>query len=252
MADIVYTFEGSVYLNITNSCPCKCKFCIRNNSDSVGDADTLWFSGHNPSFDEIKKAIDAYDFTGYNGEVIFCGYGEPTFAYDNLIKTCKYIHEKLGLKVRLNTNGLSDLLNKKPTAKELCENTDKISISLNEYSSEKYCELCAPAFGEKSFDAIIKFAKECKQYVQDLRFSVVDVIPQEDIEKCRELADSLGIRREQVMACGDGYNDITMISEAGIGVAMENAQEPAKNAADFVTLSNDDNGVAAAIKKFAL
>ena len=65
------------------------------------------------------------------------------------------------------------------------------------------------------------------------------------------LADSLGIRREQVMACGDGYNDITMISEAGIGVAMENAQEPAKNAADFVTLSNDDNGVAAAIKKFA-
>ena len=93
MADIVYTFEGSVYLNITNSCPCKCKFCIRNNSDSVGDADTLWFSGHNPSFDEIKKAIDEYDFTGYNGEVIFCGYGEPTFAYDNLIKTCKYIHE---------------------------------------------------------------------------------------------------------------------------------------------------------------
>ena len=60
------------------------------------------------------------------------------------------------------------------------------------------------------------------------------------------LADRLG------MACGDGYNDITMISEAGIGVAMENAQEPAKNAADFVTLSNDDNGVAAAIKKFAL
>lgn len=193
MADIVYTFEGSVYLNITNSCPCKCKFCIRNNSDSVGDADTLWFSGHNPSFDEIKKAIDEYDFTGYNGEVIFCGYGEPTFAYDNLIKTCKYIHENLGLKVRLNTNGLSDLLNKKPTAKELCENTDKISISLNEHSSEKYCELCAPAFGEKSFDAIIKFAKECKQYGQDLRFSVVDVIPQEDIEKCRELADSLGI-----------------------------------------------------------
>ena len=95
MADIVYTFEGSVYLNITNSCPCKCKFCIRNNSDSVGDADTLWFSGHNPSFDEIKKAIDEYDFTGYNGEVIFCGYGEPTFAYDNLIKTCKEIHSSL-------------------------------------------------------------------------------------------------------------------------------------------------------------
>ena len=54
------------------------------------------------------------------------------------------------------------------------------------------------------------------------------------------------------MACCDLYNDITMISEAGICVAMDIAQEPAKNAAAFVTLSNDDNGVAAAIKKFAL
>ena len=136
MADIVYTFEGSVYLNITNSCPCKCKFSIRNNSDSVGDADTLWFSGHKHSIDEFKKAIYEYDFTGYNGEFIFCGYGEPSFAYDNLIKTCKYIHEKLGLKVRLNSNGLSDLLNKKPTSNVLCENTVKISIRLNVFSSE--------------------------------------------------------------------------------------------------------------------
>ena len=50
MADIVYTFEGSVYLNITNSCPCKCKFCIRNNSDSVGDADT-------PRLMKLKKLL---------------------------------------------------------------------------------------------------------------------------------------------------------------------------------------------------
>ena len=43
MADIVYTFENKVYMNITNACPCKCKFCIRNNGDSVGEAKTLWF-----------------------------------------------------------------------------------------------------------------------------------------------------------------------------------------------------------------
>ncbi len=55
MANIVYTFEGHVYLNITNACPCKCEFCIRNNGDSVGDADTLWFSGHSPSFEQVKK-----------------------------------------------------------------------------------------------------------------------------------------------------------------------------------------------------
>ena len=84
MANIVYTFEGHVYLNITNACPCKCEFCIRNNGDSVGDADTLWFSGHSPSFEQVKKEIDEFDFSGYTGEIIFCGYGEPTCAYDVL------------------------------------------------------------------------------------------------------------------------------------------------------------------------
>lgn len=194
MADIVYTFEDSVYLNITNSCPCRCKFCIRNNGDAVGEAHSLWFQKHSPSFEEIKAAIDAFDFSGYNGEIIFCGYGEPTCAYDNLIKTCKYIHKKLGLKIRLNTNGLSDLLNKKPTAKEICENVDILSISLNEYNAEKYNELCLPSFGEKSFDAIIKFAKECKECGANVKFSVVDVISKEDIERCQQLADSLGIK----------------------------------------------------------
>ena len=61
MADIVYTYGGSVYLNITNACPCRCKFCIRNNGDSVGEAKTLWFDKHNPDFHEGKAAIDAFD-----------------------------------------------------------------------------------------------------------------------------------------------------------------------------------------------
>lgn len=193
MADIVYTFENSVYLNITNACPCRCKFCIRNNGDAVGEAHTLWFEKHSPSFDEIKEAIDAFDFNGYDREIIFCGYGEPTCAYDNLIKSCKYIHQKLGLKIRLNTNGLSDLLNKKSTAKEICENVDTISISLNEYNAQKYNELCFPSFGEKAFPAILKFAQECKEYRANVKFSLVDVIPESDINKCKKLADAMGI-----------------------------------------------------------
>lgn len=66
------------------------------------------------------------------------------------------------------------------------------------------------------------------------------------------LADYLGVNRNETMACGDGFNDVTMLKAAGMGVAMENAQEQTKNAADFVTLSNEDNGVAYAIRKFAI
>ena len=66
-----------------------------------------------------------------------------------------------------------------------------------------------------------------------------------------ELAERLRIDRSETMACGDGFNDITMLRAAGIGVAMANAQTPAKNAADFITLSNNDNGICFALRKFA-
>ena len=145
-----------------------------------------------PSFEEIKTAIDAWDFSGYTDEVVFCGYGEPTCAYDNLLQAAAYLKEK-GLKLRLNTNGLSDLLNKKPTAKELCKYFDTISISLNAPTAEKYNELCKPSFGEKSFDALLQFARDCKETGVNLKFSLVDVISKEDIAACKVIADRMGI-----------------------------------------------------------
>lgn len=66
------------------------------------------------------------------------------------------------------------------------------------------------------------------------------------------LSEYLGIEREKTMACGDGFNDVTLLEAAGIGVAMENAQTPAKKVSDFITLSNENNGVGYAIEKFAL
>lgn len=67
-----------------------------------------------------------------------------------------------------------------------------------------------------------------------------------------KLGKMLGIHREEIMACGDGVNDIAMLKAVGLGVAMENAEAEVKEAADYVTLSNDKEGVAKAIEKFAL
>jgi Cof subfamily protein (haloacid dehalogenase superfamily) len=67
-----------------------------------------------------------------------------------------------------------------------------------------------------------------------------------------ELAQRLSIPRERVMAIGDYDNDLDMIRAAGIGVAMGNASESVKRAANHVTLANGRNGVAAAIRRFAL
>ncbi len=66
------------------------------------------------------------------------------------------------------------------------------------------------------------------------------------------LAERYGIRREEIMAIGDGENDIPMLTYAGIGVAVANAGEKVKASADYVTLSNMESGVGAAIHKFVL
>ncbi len=65
-------------------------------------------------------------------------------------------------------------------------------------------------------------------------------------------ADSLGIKQEEIICIGDGMNDISMVEMAGLGVAMGNACEELKAVADFVSKTNDEDGVAFAIEKFVL
>ena len=120
--DIIYRYKNQVYFNITNKCPCRCTFCIRNTEDAIGEASNLWFE-HEPALEEIYKAIDEFDFSDCN-EVVFCGYGEPTMALENLIAVSKYIRERYPFRIRLNTNGLSDLIHKRSTAK--AQETEKL------------------------------------------------------------------------------------------------------------------------------
>lgn len=80
----------------------------------------------------------------------------------------------------------------------------------------------------------------------------IELVPK-GIDKAQSLLrllDRLGLKPKDMMAFGDGYNDISMIRLAGMGVAMENAAPEVKEAADIVTLSNEDDGVAEAIKRF--
>lgn len=67
-----------------------------------------------------------------------------------------------------------------------------------------------------------------------------------------KLCDIVGIEEKNVMACGDSPNDMAMIQAAGLGVAMGNAEEEVKAIADFVTLSNLEDGVAYAVKRFVM
>jgi len=82
----------------------------------------------------------------------------------------------------------------------------------------------------------------------------IEIMPK-GVDKAASLDRMLcieGLKRENTICCGDGFNDMTMISYAGVGVAMDNAQDKVKEAADFITKSNDEDGIVTVIKKFIL
>ncbi len=68
----------------------------------------------------------------------------------------------------------------------------------------------------------------------------------------KKLGEHLGIKKEEMIAVGDGFNDFSMIEYVGMGVAMENAPEGIKEIANYVTLTNDEDGVAHVLEKFVI
>ena len=190
MADILYTYKNEVYVNLTNKCDCSCTFCIRSHKDGVGDADTLWHK-KDPALEEVTAAMDAFDFAGYQ-ELVYCGYGEPTCALENLVASAKYAKEKYGIKVRINTNGLGNLYNGKDIVPELMDAVDVVSISLNAPNEKKYMEVTRPQV-ETAFEGMLDLSSEFREKGLEVRFTVVDVLPDEEIKASRQLAESMGI-----------------------------------------------------------
>lgn len=188
---ILYDVGGKLYINLTNKCPCNCTFCIRHNGDGAYGSDSLWLE-HEPSLDEVKAAFSKVDMSKYR-EVVFCGYGEPMERVNEVIAVGEFVKANYGdVTVRLNTNGLGDKIHGVPTAKLLQGAVDIVSISLNSYCKEKYNEVTRPKWDD-AFDAMLAFAADCKAYLPQVVFTVVDVIPPEDISRAKALAMSIGI-----------------------------------------------------------
>ena len=191
---VSYEVEGSLYINVTNRCTNSCDFCIRKNGDTAYGSDTLWLE-REPTAEEIMESVTLRDISKYK-EIVFCGYGEPTLRLYEVIKVAKNLKAKYPtVKIRLNTNGQSDLIFGCDTAPLYLGAFDTVSISLNTPSAQKYVDICHPVYKEKTFDAILQFAKNVKNYVQNVQFSLVDeFLSQEEIKECEKLSSSLGIK----------------------------------------------------------
>lgn len=188
---ISYEIGNKLYMNITNKCPCSCTFCIRNNGDGAYGSDPLWLE-HQPSFEEVVANLNTRDLSAYE-EIVFCGYGEPTSELKLLSDTCAFLKaEEKCPPLRLNTNGLGDLVNERSVADELCWLFDIISVSLNAGTRDEYMKVTRPKF-DNAFEAMQKFTSDCvKNGSVKVMMTVVDVISPEEISASEALAEKLG------------------------------------------------------------
>lgn len=192
MLTIHYPIGNKLYLNITNRCHCQCTFCIRQDRDSVGGSNSLWLE-HEPSLREILDSLQDVRWADYQ-EVVFCGYGEPTERLDILLEVCRFLRQTAPeLPIRLNTNGLGDMVHGREIAPLLAGWIDVISISLNAPHKDRYLEITRPALGDDSFDCLLQFAASARNHLPRVLFSVVDVISPEEIAQCQALAAKMGI-----------------------------------------------------------
>lgn len=189
--EILYKVHNNIYVNMTNKCPYSCTFCLRQTMDRIGESDRLWLE-REPSLQEICDEFNKFNMDEYN-EVVFCGFGEPTERFDDLIKVAAFVKEKYGKKIRINTNGVGSLINGRDIAPEMKGLIDTVSISLNNPHKDEYLSLVRSKFGEQSFDAMLDFAKECTKYIPNVVLTTVDTtISHEEEEECRRICESIG------------------------------------------------------------
>ncbi|MDR2047318.1 MAG: TatD family nuclease-associated radical SAM protein [Clostridiales bacterium] len=196
MNTYIYEYGGKLYMNLTNKCSNSCGFCVRSTANGVG-GHNLWLDKE-PTAEEIIHRLNKTELDRY-GEFVFCGFGEPLYAFDTLVEIGGFLRGK-GRKTRLNTNGQAELIlkgherfrNLTDIVGALAEAVDTVSISLNASNAEKYNEICFCRFGTAGFYAMLDFAAECTGRIGRTIMSVVDTVGADEIERCGEIAENLG------------------------------------------------------------
>ena len=181
---VSYQIRNSLYLNLTTRCTADCSFCTRLTRPVV--------QGYNlkldrePTSEEVWDSID--DCKKYD-EIVFCGYGEPTLRLDTIKEVSRKIKEAGG-KVRLNTNGHGNVINKRNILPELKGLVDSISISLNADTAEAYDRIVRPLPGlrDEIYDRVKEFISEAKKHIPEVQATIVTHQEGVDEDMCEEIS----------------------------------------------------------------
>lgn len=203
--NLVYILDDKVYINLTNKCTNNCKFCIRQQKDDVVGTN-MWLETEDYHPADVIIQLENVSDKLKNG-VTFCGYGEPTIKFDTLKTVAKYIKEYYPeVKIKVNTNGHGNIINKKDILPELKGLVDEFSISLNAQNEELYNELSQPKT-DNAYNAMLEFSKKAADYGFKTTLSVVSKFENYnvDLAECENIAKQLGAEFRNREFIPNGY-----------------------------------------------
>jgi len=179
---IAYALNGNCYVNLTNKCTLRCKFCPKFNKQW----DIKGYNLHLQDDPTVKHVIEAIGDPAQYKEIVFCGLGEPTMKLNKLLWLAKTL-KKQNTRLRLNTDGLGSLVNGMDITQKLADNIDAISISLNAQNEEIYNLHCRPP-QMGTYNALLDFIDAISKKMDDVTLTAIDGLSGVDIQACKNIA----------------------------------------------------------------
>jgi TatD DNase family protein len=187
---IVYPLKNALYLNLTNRCTLACSFCLKHRGHRIGEHSLAL--QQEPTAAQVIAALQEALATSRPAEVVFCGIGEPLLRLTELLAVGRWLKQQ-GLRVRVNTDGLANLVHGRDVVPDLVGVVDAIRVSLNAHEATSYARLCRPPDPERAFMAVGEFIRRCAALLPEVVATAVQV-PGVQPEQVRTLAESMGAR----------------------------------------------------------
>ncbi len=188
-ATIAYPLRGNCYLNVTSRCTLRCSFCPKFNHVWVIGGANLHLQ-QEPSTNEVLTAVG--EPRTYN-EIVFCGLGEPTLRLYDVLEIAAELRERGARRVRIDTDGLANLVYGRDVTPDFEGLIDALSISLNAQNEKIYDRYCRPAL-PRAYAAMLEFADRARDFIPDITLTAIDGLEGVDIAACEGVARRLGVK----------------------------------------------------------
>ncbi len=181
---VAYRIRNAVYLNVTNRCTNACVFCAKRRDYHV--------KGHYlklPAEPTVAEILAAAGDPAAADEIVFCGFGEPLLRLEEVKAVARALKAR-GARIRVNTDGLANLVHGRDILPELAGLVDALSVSLNAPDAETYARICPNRYGAAAFPALLDFLRKAPGYIPSVTATAV-ALPGLDPEAVRRLAESI-------------------------------------------------------------